>query len=133
MRQRYPVCGDDTNLSLSQDMEVVVGSRCNSSVHFAIGISGLTVGNGQMPLDIQLPSPRPGAASIEINVEDVERPRPELGPSLPRLLMAAIAVVLIVYVAALLVVFEFVYRHLIAVPIAWLLARLGGLSAALRR
>jgi hypothetical protein len=44
LRQRYPVCGDDTNLSLSQDMEVVVGSRCNSSVHFAIGISGLTVG-----------------------------------------------------------------------------------------
>jgi hypothetical protein len=43
-RERYLVCGDDTNLSLSQDMEVVVGSRCNSSVHFAIGISGLTVG-----------------------------------------------------------------------------------------
>jgi hypothetical protein len=86
-----------------------------------------------MPLDIQLPSSRPGAASIEINVEDVERPRPELGPSLPRLLMAAIAVVLIVYVAALLVVIEFVYRHLFAAPIAWLLTRLGGLSAALRR
>jgi hypothetical protein len=46
--------------------------------------------------------------------------------------MAAIAVLLIVYVTALLVVFEVVYRHLIAVPIEWLLTRLGSLSAALR-
>jgi hypothetical protein len=65
-------------------------------------------------------------------VVDVERPRPLSGPSLPRLLMAAIAVLLIVYVTALLVVFEVVYRHLIAVPIEWLLTRLGSLSAALR-
>ncbi len=62
----------------------------------------------------------------------VGRPRPESGPSLLRLLMAAIAVVLLVYAAALLVVIEFVYRHLIASPIAWLLTRLGRLSAALR-
>jgi hypothetical protein len=58
-------------------------------------------------------------------VADVERPITASGPSLLRLLMAAIAVVLLVYVAALLVVIEFVYRHLIAAPIAWLLIRLG--------
>jgi hypothetical protein len=62
-------------------------------------------------------------------VADVEMPRPESGLSLLRLLMAAIAVVLLVYAAALLVVIEFVYRHLMAAPIAWLLTRLGRLSA----
>jgi hypothetical protein len=47
--------------------------------------------------------------------------------------MAAIALVaLFVCAAALLATVEFVYRHLIAAPIAWLLTRLGGLSAALR-
>jgi len=58
-------------------------------------------------------------------VADVERPITVSGPSLLRLLMAAIAMVLLVYVAALLVVIEFAYRHLIAAPIAWLLIRLG--------
>ena len=65
-------------------------------------------------------------------VADVERPRPESELSLLRLLMAGIALVLLVYAAAFLVVIEFVYRHLIAAPIAWLLTRLGRLSAALR-
>jgi hypothetical protein len=51
-------------------------------------------------------------------VADVERPILERGLSLPRLLMAGIAVVLLVYVAALFVVIEFVYRHLVAAPIA---------------
>ena len=58
----------------------------------------------------------------------VERPRPESEISLPRLLMAAIALVLLVYGFALLVVIEFVYRHLIAAPTAWLLSRLAGLA-----
>jgi small-conductance mechanosensitive channel len=61
-----------------------------------------------------------------------ERPRPESELSLLRLLMAAIAMVLLIYAAGFLVVIEFVYRHLIAAPIAWLLTRLGRLSAALR-
>ena len=43
-----------------------------------------------------------------------------------RLLMAGIAMLLLVYVLALLVVIEFVYRHLVAAPIAWLLTRLAG-------
>jgi len=42
--------------------------------------------------------------------------------------MAAIALVLLVYGFALLVVIEFVYRHLIAAPTAWLLSRLAGLA-----
>ena len=66
-------------------------------------------------------------------VADVERPRPESGLSLLRLLMAGIAVVLLlVCAAALLAAVEFVYRHLIAAPIAWLLARLGRFNAAWR-
>jgi hypothetical protein len=64
----------------------------------------------------------------------VERPMLESGLTLPRLLMVGMAVVvLLACAAAVLGAVEFVYRHLIAVPIAWLLARLGGLSAALRR
>ncbi len=58
----------------------------------------------------------------------VERPRPENELSLLRRLMAAIALVLLVYGFALLVVIEFVYRHLIAAPTAWLLSRLAGLA-----
>jgi hypothetical protein len=46
--------------------------------------------------------------------------------------MAGVALLLLIYAAALLVVIEFVYRGLIAAPIAWLLTRLGSLSAALR-
>jgi hypothetical protein len=45
-----------------------------------------------------------------------------------RLLMAAIAVVLLVYVAALCVAIEFLYRHLLAVPVASLLTHLGWLE-----
>ena len=41
------------------------------------------------------------------------------------LIMAALAMVLLVYVAALSVVIEFVYRHLIAAPVSWLLRRRG--------
>jgi len=40
------------------------------------------------------------------------------------LIMAALAMVLLVYVAALSTVVEFVYRHLIAASVRWLLARL---------
>ena len=40
--------------------------------------------------------------------------------SLP-LIMAALAMVLLIYVAALSTVIEFVYRHLIAAPVRWLL------------
>jgi hypothetical protein len=65
-------------------------------------------------------------------VADVERPKLASGPSLLRLLMAGVALLLLIYAAALLVVIEFVYRGLIAAPIAWLLTRLGSLSAALR-
>jgi len=43
--------------------------------------------------------------------------------------MVGIAVVaLFVCAAALLATAEFLYRHLIAPPIAWLLTRLGGLT-----
>ena len=61
-------------------------------------------------------------------VADVERPRPESELSLLRLLMAGIALVLLVYAAAFLVVIEFVYRHLIGAPLAWLLTCLAGLA-----
>jgi len=40
------------------------------------------------------------------------------------LIMAALAMVLLVYLAALSTVIEFVYRHLIAAPVRWLLVRL---------
>jgi hypothetical protein len=52
----------------------------------------------------------------------------ESEPNLPRLLMAAVSLVLLVYGLALLVIIEFIYRHLIAAPAAWLLSRLGGLA-----
>jgi uncharacterized membrane protein YqjE len=65
-------------------------------------------------------------------VTDVEKPRLMGELSLPRLLMAAIAVLLLVYGAAILVVIEFVYRHLIAAPIACLLTCLGRISASWR-
>jgi hypothetical protein len=42
--------------------------------------------------------------------------------------MAGIAMLLLVYGLALLVVIEFVYRHLIAAPISSLLTRLAGLA-----
>jgi hypothetical protein len=63
-----------------------------------------------------------------IIVADVERPRPLSGPSLLQLLMAAIGMVLFVYVAALCVAVEFLYRHLIAAPVASLLTHLGRLE-----
>jgi hypothetical protein len=58
----------------------------------------------------------------------VETRRPEMELSLLRLLLAAFALVLLVYGCALLVVIEFIYRHLIAAPTAWLLTRLAGLA-----
>jgi hypothetical protein len=62
-------------------------------------------------------------------VADVERPRAESGLTLLWLSMAAIALVaLFVCAAALLETVEFVYRHLIAAPIAWLLSRLEGMA-----
>jgi hypothetical protein len=51
--------------------------------------------------------------------------RPESEPSLLQLLMTGIAMLLLVYGMALLVVIEFTYHHLIAAPTAWLLRRLG--------
>jgi hypothetical protein len=63
-------------------------------------------------------------------VAHVEWPKPESELSLLRLLMASMAMLSLVYATALLVVFEFVYRHLIAAPIAWLLSRIGRLNAA---
>jgi hypothetical protein len=41
-----------------------------------------------------------------------------------RLMMAGIAVVLLIYVAAYFVIIEFAYRHLVAAPMGWLMARL---------
>jgi len=61
-------------------------------------------------------------------VPDVERLRPFSGPSLPQLLMAAIGMVLFVYVATLCVAVEFLYRHMIAAPVASLLTHLGRLE-----
>jgi hypothetical protein len=62
-------------------------------------------------------------------VADVEGPRPESWLTLLRLLVVGISVVvLLVCAAALLVTIEFVYRHLIAAPIAWLLIHLAGLA-----
>ena len=56
---------------------------------------------------------------------DVERSKPESGLTLLWLSMVGIAVVaLFVCAAALLATVEFLYRHLIAAPIAWLLTRL---------
>jgi hypothetical protein len=58
----------------------------------------------------------------------VETRRPEREVSLLRLLLAAFALVLLVYGCALLVVIGFIYRHLIAAPTAWLLTLLAGLA-----
>jgi hypothetical protein len=58
-------------------------------------------------------------------VADVEKPGSESAPNLLQLLMAAVGILLFVYVAALCVVVEFLYRHLIEAPVASLLAHLG--------
>ena len=56
---------------------------------------------------------------------DAERSKLESGLTLLWLSMVGIAVVaLFVCAAALLATVEFLYRHLIAAPIAWLLTRL---------
>jgi hypothetical protein len=56
---------------------------------------------------------------------DVERSKLESGLTLLLLSMVGIALVaLFVCAAALLAAAEFLYRHLIAVPVAWLLTRL---------
>jgi hypothetical protein len=66
-------------------------------------------------------------------VANVERPRPESWLSLLWLLVVGISVVvLLVCAAALLATIEFVYRQLIAAPIAWLLAGLAPHGAAKR-
>ena len=52
------------------------------------------------------------------------RSRPESWTDLLRLMMAGIAMVLLVYVAACCVIIEFAYRHLVAAPLEWLMARL---------
>jgi len=60
---------------------------------------------------------------------DVERSKLESGLTLLWLSMVGIAVVaLFVCAAALLATVEFVYRHLIAAPAAWLFTRLAGLA-----
>jgi hypothetical protein len=64
----------------------------------------------------------------EVNVmAGFETRRPDSELSLLQLLMTGIAMLLLVYGLALLVVIEFTYRHLIAAPTAWLLRRLAGL------
>jgi hypothetical protein len=63
----------------------------------------------------------------------VERPILESGLTLLWLLMVGMAVVmLLVCAAALLGAVEFVYRYLIAAPIAWLLTCLARISASWR-
>jgi hypothetical protein len=59
---------------------------------------------------------------------DVGWQRPEGELSLLQLLITSIAMLLLVYGMALLVVIEFIYRHLIAAPTAWLLSRLGAFA-----
>ena len=62
---------------------------------------------------------------------DGERSKPESGLTLLWVSMVGIALVaLFVCAAALFATIEFVYRRLIAVPIAWLLSRLAHRSAA---
>jgi len=61
-------------------------------------------------------------------MDGFETRRPESELSLLQLLMTGIAMLLLVYGLALLVVIEFIYRHLIAAPTAWLLRRLAGLA-----
>jgi hypothetical protein len=57
---------------------------------------------------------------------EMRGPESELG--FLQLLMTGIAMLLLIYGMALLVVLEFTYRHLIAAPTAWLLSRLAGLA-----
>jgi hypothetical protein len=76
-----------------------------------------------------------GGLSIMAHVERpiVERPILESRLTLLRLLMVGMAVViLLVCAAALLGAVEFVYRYLIAAPIACLLTCLGRISASWR-
>ena len=54
-----------------------------------------------------------------------ERRGPESELGFLQLLMTGIAMLLLAYGMALLVVIEFTYRHLIAAPTAWLLRRPG--------
>ena len=44
------------------------------------------------------------------------------------LIMAACAMVLLIYVAACFVIIQFAYRHVVAAPTAWLFSRLEGLG-----
>ena len=62
-----------------------------------------------------------------------ESRRRESELSLLQLLMARIAMLLLVYGIALLVVIEFAYRHLIAAPKTWLVRRLGWPRATSRQ
>jgi hypothetical protein len=55
----------------------------------------------------------------------IERPEPGSWRDVLRLFMAGIGAVLLVYAASLCVGVEFVYRHLIAGPMARLLTLLG--------
>ena len=51
------------------------------------------------------------------------RSKPESLADVLWLMMASFAMVLLIYVAACSVIFEFAYRHLVAAPIEWLMAR----------
>jgi hypothetical protein len=55
---------------------------------------------------------------------NIARSRPAGWAGVIGLMMASFAMVLLIYVAACSVIFEFTYRHLIAAPIEWLRARL---------
>jgi hypothetical protein len=61
-------------------------------------------------------------------MDGFERHRPESELGLLQLIITGIAMLLLIYGMALLVVIEFTYHHLIAVPSAWLLRRLAGLA-----
>jgi hypothetical protein len=52
------------------------------------------------------------------------RSNPESCADAIGLMMAGFAMVLLIYVAACSVIIEFAYRHLVAAPIEWLVARL---------
>jgi hypothetical protein len=55
---------------------------------------------------------------------NIARSKPESWADVLWLMMASFAMVLLIYVAACSAIIEFAYRHLVAAPIEWLMARL---------
>ena len=52
------------------------------------------------------------------------RSGPESWTDVLQVMMASLAMLLLIYAAAYLVILEFAYRHLLAAPVGWLMARL---------